>query len=75
MLVENGQIKVLREALNIVATARAFFPNGLTDLDPVSANKAQPDPCLSRLDLDPRFPCTARRSRRFDGTIWLWAFP
>ncbi|MGF6781031.1 hypothetical protein [Paraburkholderia sp. GAS334] len=30
--VENGQIKLLREALNIVATARAFFPNGLADV-------------------------------------------
>jgi hypothetical protein len=32
MRVENGEIKQLREALNIVATARAFFPNGLVDL-------------------------------------------
>ncbi|WP_367619705.1 NAD(P)-dependent oxidoreductase [Caballeronia sp. SEWSISQ10-4 2] len=30
--VENGKIKLLREALNIVATARAFFPNGLADI-------------------------------------------
>jgi hypothetical protein len=28
---------VLREALNIVATARAFFPNGLADLAPIPA--------------------------------------
>ncbi|WP_322003792.1 nuclear transport factor 2 family protein [Paraburkholderia tropica] len=40
MHVENGQIKVLREALNIVATARAFFPNGLADLAPVSKHEA-----------------------------------
>jgi ketosteroid isomerase-like protein len=29
---ENGKIKLLREVLNIVATARAFFPNGLADI-------------------------------------------
>jgi|SRR5471032_2077180 len=29
---ENGKIKLLRESLNIVATARAFFPNGLADI-------------------------------------------
>jgi hypothetical protein len=36
--VENGEIKLLREALNIVATARAFFPNGLAEI----AHKACP---------------------------------
>jgi hypothetical protein len=36
--VENGEIKLFREALNIVATARAFFPNGLAEI----AHKACP---------------------------------
>ncbi|MGF6770589.1 ketosteroid isomerase-like protein [Paraburkholderia sp. GAS199] len=36
LLAENGQIKVLREALNIVSTARSFSPNGLADLAPVA---------------------------------------
>ena len=29
---ENGKIKLLREALNQVTTARSFFPNGLADI-------------------------------------------
>jgi uncharacterized protein (DUF302 family) len=37
MLVDAGEIKRLREALNIVATARAFLPGGLADLAPVPA--------------------------------------
>jgi ketosteroid isomerase-like protein len=35
LLAENGQIKVLREALNVVTTARAFFPQGLAALAPL----------------------------------------
>jgi predicted SnoaL-like aldol condensation-catalyzing enzyme len=37
----NGQIKLLRGALNIVATARTFFPNGLADLLPAPTIEEQ----------------------------------
>lgn len=32
LIAENGKIKLLREALDIVVTARALFPNGLDDI-------------------------------------------
>ena len=37
---ENGRIKLLREALNMVVTARAFFPNGLADIPSVPVVEA-----------------------------------
>jgi hypothetical protein len=41
MQAQNGQIKLLREALNIVATARAFLPNGLAEIAPVAQGEAR----------------------------------
>jgi hypothetical protein len=38
LFAEDGEIHLLREALNVIATARAFSPNGLADLEPVSAS-------------------------------------
>jgi ketosteroid isomerase-like protein len=32
LLEEHGKIKLLREYLNVIATARMFFPNGLSDV-------------------------------------------
>ena len=32
LVAEHGEIKLLREALNIVETARVLFPNGLADI-------------------------------------------
>jgi uncharacterized protein len=37
LVVENGKIKLLREYLNIISSARALLPNGLADL-PAPAN-------------------------------------
>jgi hypothetical protein len=34
--VENGEIKLLREALNVAAIALAFLPNELADIAPVA---------------------------------------
>jgi hypothetical protein len=34
LVVENGKIKVLREYFNAIASARAFFPNGLESVPP-----------------------------------------
>jgi ketosteroid isomerase-like protein len=34
LIAENGKIKVLREYLNIIKTARALLPNGLADVPP-----------------------------------------
>jgi ketosteroid isomerase-like protein len=32
LVVENGKIKLLREYLNIISSARALLPNGLADV-------------------------------------------
>ena len=34
LIAENGKIKVLREYLNVIKTARALLPNGLADVPP-----------------------------------------
>ena len=34
LIAENGKIKVLREYLNVISTARMLFPNGLADVPP-----------------------------------------
>lgn len=34
LIAENGKIKILREYLNVIKTARALFPNGLADVPP-----------------------------------------
>lgn len=34
LVAENGRIKVLREYLNVIKTARMLFPNGLADVPP-----------------------------------------
>lgn len=34
LVAENGKIKVLREYLNVINTARMLFPNGLADVPP-----------------------------------------
>lgn len=34
LIVENGKIKLLREYLNVIKTARALLPNGLADVPP-----------------------------------------
>jgi uncharacterized protein len=34
LVAENGKIKILREYLNIIATARILLPNGLADVPP-----------------------------------------
>ena len=36
LIAENGKIKVLREYLNIIKTARALLPNGLADVPPAT---------------------------------------
>ena len=48
MRATNGDIKVLREALDIVATARAVLPNGLADLAPRPAEGTSPDAALAK---------------------------
>jgi hypothetical protein len=47
MRFENGEIKLLREAINIVATAQAFFPNRLADLAPLPVAGTSPDAALA----------------------------
>ena len=32
LVAEGGEIKLLRESLNVVAAAQAFFPGGVADL-------------------------------------------
>lgn len=39
LLEENGKIKLLREYLNVISTARMWFPNGLLDV-PATRNPA-----------------------------------
>lgn len=34
LIAENGKIKLLREYLNVIKTARALLPNGLADVPP-----------------------------------------
>jgi ketosteroid isomerase-like protein len=36
LIAENGKIKVLREYLNVIKTARALLPNGLADVPPAA---------------------------------------
>lgn len=36
LMAENGKIKVLREYLNVIKTARALLPNGLADVPPAA---------------------------------------
>lgn len=35
-IAENGKIKILREYLNVIKTARMLFPNGLVDVPPAA---------------------------------------
>lgn len=37
LVVENGKIKLLREYLNVISSARALLPNGLADVPPATA--------------------------------------
>ncbi len=36
LIAQNGKIKVLREYLNVIKTARALLPNGLADVPPAA---------------------------------------
>jgi ketosteroid isomerase-like protein len=36
LIAEDGKIKVLREHLNVIKTARMLFPNGLADVPPAA---------------------------------------
>ncbi|RBP09142.1 hypothetical protein DFR50_123114 [Roseiarcus fermentans] len=36
LIAEDGKIKILREYLNVIKTARALFPNGLADVPPAA---------------------------------------
>jgi predicted SnoaL-like aldol condensation-catalyzing enzyme len=63
----NGQITLLREALNIVETARAFFPNGLADLLPAPIIEEQNKTLvLDALD-------TLFNKKDFDKAKQLWS--
>ena len=37
LVAENGKIKILREYLNVISTARMLFPNGLADVPPAGS--------------------------------------
>jgi ketosteroid isomerase-like protein len=37
LVAENGKIKILREYLNVINTARMLFPNGLADVPPAQS--------------------------------------
>jgi ketosteroid isomerase-like protein len=37
LVAENGKIKVMREYLNVINTARMLFPNGLADVPPAQS--------------------------------------
>jgi ketosteroid isomerase-like protein len=37
LIAENGKIKILREYLNVINTARMLFPNGLADVPPAQS--------------------------------------
>jgi uncharacterized protein len=39
LVVENGKIKLLREYLNIVSSARMLLPNGLADVPPAQSER------------------------------------
>jgi ketosteroid isomerase-like protein len=41
LIEEGGKIKLLREYLNLISTARALLPNGLSDVPPLTSSSTE----------------------------------